>query len=163
MFYSFSQNSKILKTFISMLYFTKVNRYLITLLSHYWIITQFMFLNLQTKNEKSNEFLNKHRGSKCILKESKWHFKTEESKWIFFLMECPGYGSRLMPTQDPSTFFFFSWFKYIVLMDATVEIFHFFKKHSGFLLDRLRDTLDICVFRDTVHVIPTNWTSLLIV
>ena len=48
-------------------------------------------------------------------------------------------------------------------MDATVEIFHFFKKHSGFLLDRLRDTLDICVFRDTVHVIPTNWTSLLIV
>lgn len=89
-----------------MFYFTKVNRYLITLLSHYWIITQFMFLNLQTKNEKSNEFLNKHRGSKCILKESKWHFKTKESNWIFFLLQCPGYGGRLMPTQDPSTFFF---------------------------------------------------------
>ena len=41
-------------------------------------------------------------------------------------------------------------------MDATVEIFHFFKKHSGFLLDHLRDTLDICVFPDTVHVIPTK-------
>ena len=60
-----------------------------------------------------------------------------------------------MPTQDPSTFFF-SWLKYIVLIDAMVEIFHFLKKHSGFVLEYLRDTLDICVFPDTVHVIPTK-------
>ena len=41
-------------------------------------------------------------------------------------------------------------------MDAMVEIFHFLNKHSNFLLEYLRDTLDIRVFPDTVHVIPTK-------
>ena len=31
-------------------------------------------------------------------------------------------------------------------MDAMVEIFHFLNKHSNFLLEYLKDTLDICVF-----------------